>query len=76
MAPFELVFHNKQVCYSTLAKAVMGQSISNNVQYSTIDFSGTRVESYARIVDICDEVQFGVRCFLTGYNRTNDEYKY
>ena len=67
-APFELVFDNDQICYSTLTKAVMGQSISNNVQYSHIDFSGNRVQSYARIVNICDEIQFGVRSFLTGYN--------
>ena len=76
MAPFEVVFDNEEVGYSMIANIVNGQSISNSVAYSNIDFTGKRVKSYARIVDICDEVQFGVRCFLTGYNRSNQDYKY
>ena len=32
-----------------------------------IDFSGSRVNGYANLIDVCDEIQFGVRPFLIGY---------
>ena len=76
MAPFEFVFHNETPDYSMITNAVNGKGLSHNVPYSNIDFTGKRVDSYARIVDICDEVQFGARSFLTGYNRGTQDYKY
>ena len=76
MIPFEKIYLNDEVNYGMLSNAVMNKMINTNTTDSKIDFSGNRVKAYANIIDICDEVQFGLRSFLTGYNRMNRTYTY
>ena len=76
MIPFEAIFKNETTCYQTLLKAVMLNKITSNATDPIVEFSGVRVKSYSHIIDLCDEVQYGVRSFLTGDNRTNEVFKY
>ena len=76
MLPFENIYHNDQIRFNMLSNTIMNNSIDMENSTTNIDFSGKRVNSYANIINICDEVQFGMRCFLTGYNKTNGTFKY
>ena len=56
--------------YTTLfLTAIMSNTIITNNEDQQIDYSGERVRSYAHLINLCDEVQFGLRSFLTGYNQ-------
>jgi len=76
MIPFEMICNNEAMDYSILSNAVVNKMIMRNDTQSTVDFSGKRVKGYANIIDICDEVQFGLRSFMTGCNRTDRTYEY
>ena len=74
--PFENIYNNEVCSYTVMKDAILSDTIRTNRIVPKIDFSGKRVESYAKLVDICDEIQNGVRSFLTGYHRSSKEYKY
>ena len=44
----------------------MLNNISSNSDNQIINFSRTRVKSYSRIIDLCDNAQFGLFSFSQG----------
>ena len=76
MLPFEKLYHNEKLKFNLLTNIILNHNIDNDNSTATIDFSGKRVEAYANIINICDEVQFGLRRYLTGYNKSNRTFKY
>ena len=65
------MYLNDELNYGMLSNDVANKMINTDHADSKIDFSGNRVKAYTNIIEMCDEVKFDVRSFLTGYNRMN-----
>ena len=58
---------NDEVQFRLMINAIMNNTLVIEDNNEKIDFSGSRVNAYANLINVCDEIQFGVRLFLTGY---------
>ena len=67
---------NDEANYGVLSNDVANKMMSTNHIDSKIDFSDNRVKAYANVIDTCDEVQSGLRSFLTGHNRMNRTHEH
>ena len=48
----------------------------NKSQYlADINFDGHRVSSYISFINMCDTIIHGVKRFMTGYNKSNKQFK-